>query len=89
MVRVHVREEDIRVLHADAQLIQAGEQRLPALVLAEAGVYEQVASALAFDEVGVQVFQRVPGQRDEDAVDVLFYMCVHIGSSCNNSIKLF
>ena len=77
MVRVQVRQADVRLLQADAELLKPREQRLAALLAPEAGVYEQAAlPGRALDQVGVQVPQGVLRQGDVNAENVAFYLCI-------------
>ena len=79
VVGVEVGQEDVRVSHVHAQLCQTGFQGRPTFLLPEAGVHQQVS--VAADEVGVQVFQRVPRQGDGDAVEVGGDLGDHGGTS--------
>jgi len=79
VVRVQMGQEDVRVGHVYAQLRQTGFQSRPAFLLPKARVYQQIP--VAANEVGVQVFQRVPRQGDGDAVEVGGDLGDHGGTS--------
>ena len=60
-------EENIRVVHGNPQLRQPGQQCLTACLLPEARVHQQIP--LPGDDVGIETFQRISGQRNGDGVE--------------------
>ena len=69
MVGVPVGHQDIHLSRGQAQLLEPGEQRLPAGLLPEPRIDEQ-GPVLPLDEVRVELFERIPGQGHGDPVDV-------------------
>ena len=75
VVAVEVGEEDIRPVRVRADLLKLAGHGLPAGVLAEAGVDQQVP--LSREQVAVEIFQRVPHQRDVQAPQARFDLFRH------------
>ena len=61
-------EKNIGIVHGDAKLSKSGTKGVPAGILTEAGVYQQIA--VAGDHIDVEIFQGISRQRHRDGVEI-------------------
>ena len=79
MVGVNVRDENIRIFRSETELLQPVKQGTEALGAVEAGVYQQVFSAVhGPDDIAVEVFERIAGQGNLNAIYVFIYVVSHV-----------
>ena len=76
VVGVQVREEEVGLIHADAELPEPGRERLAALAPAKARVYDEAAPPV-LNYIGVERAQRVLRQGHGYGVYVPFDVFVH------------
>ena len=76
MVRVQMSGEKIRSLQVQSQFVETGLEYIAALGTIHAGIDHQIAF-IGGDGVGIDLLERIVGQRHDNAVEIGSYFFKH------------